>query len=283
VEELRVENERARAVMAHLDIPLNDARMLRQVRKFIACNGYIDVLNAAEITKEEAQRITINSKWGHTIGVYNKNFARLSYLYTLTHWVESGLRSQVDIYYTRHFGIMWHLHPDKYIYPNSVALFRDMSKSGIIAQQDKNGRIEITEPTTAHKFLSRLTLGILSSMVLYLHIGTRGAGVLVDSRGNKTSRQDVRSALKDAKNARNAVAHNRTMHPKEFDEYNNKLLKLLHLMGFDVAQAIDRAEEARNVIIADQKGAVGVTAFHQSPVINGHHRHRRRRGGRDRN
>ncbi len=109
-----------------------------------------------------------------------------------------------------------------------------------------------------------------------------GSGILTGPTGNQTSRQKVRSALKEAKEARNAVAHNRIIDSGKFEHYNKELLELLDIMHFDVAKALDRSEKVRGLVITDQRKVVSAMASGHLPPLNGGlgRRKRRRRRGR---
>ena len=71
-----------------------------------------------------------------TIAVYNGNLARLSHLYTLTHWVENGLRSQLDLHYGATLGAAWHCLPDQYLPRDSPANFPSLHASMGVESRD---------------------------------------------------------------------------------------------------------------------------------------------------
>lgn len=227
-------------------------RLQRLPQRHAGCAHY-DPTTAAHITTRQRQRTKISDPWLYTIGVYNGTLARLSYLYALTHWVENGLRSQVDLYYLRTRGTTWHRYPDQYLPVNSVAEFLELHKPmGLTYNIVRGGRAEITQPDTPGQFLQAVTFGFLLSMVRILHYNTKGSGILVQPSGQPTSRQQITALLEGAKDARNAVAHNHALDSGRFSRYNNQLLMLLTTLHFDVAKAMRRSESVRATFIAKQ-------------------------------
>jgi len=109
--------DRVTAVLTQLSLPVADQQLRARVQTFIHCNGFYGVQQAITYTAAQVrqQGSAINDPWAYAVRVYNDNLSRLSYLYTLSHWVESGLRSQVDHYYSATLGTTWHADPSKYL------------------------------------------------------------------------------------------------------------------------------------------------------------------------
>jgi len=156
---LRTVADRVRAVFTTLKLAPGDMALRRQVGTFITCNGYQSVLRAAQLTAKQAEREDIADPWAYTIAVYNGNLARLSHLYTLTHWVENGLRSQFDLHYGATLGATWHRFPDQYLPRDSPANFLSLHASMGVESRDVpwsdrgRPRKEIPRPADAALFV----------------------------------------------------------------------------------------------------------------------------------
>lgn len=252
---LRTVEDRVRAVFTTLKLAPGDMALRRQVGTFITCNGYQSVLRAAQLTAKQAEREDIADPWAYTIAVYNGNLARLSHLYTLTHWVENGLRSQFDLHYGATLGATWHRFPDQYLPRDSPANFLSLHASMGVESRDVpwsdrgRPRKEITRPADAALFLETVTFGWLLTMVRYLHSRTQGRGILMTAAGRFTSPQQARALLDTAKMARNVVAHNHYLDTGRYESHRAELSTLLEILHFDVIRALTRTEAIRADIV----------------------------------
>jgi hypothetical protein len=114
----------ARLISTLLGVAENDLRFQARIETFILCNGFHGVYVAAQATARLLKSEAISDPWSYTIRAYNQNLARASYLYTLTHWVENGLRSQLDLHNTKYFGATWHRQPVRYMESRDIVRFR---------------------------------------------------------------------------------------------------------------------------------------------------------------
>ncbi len=130
--------QRTTRVLATIGLPSDDAGLRRRVKTFILCNGYDRVFLAARYTAAQAAKEHIANPWAYTVQVYNGNLARLSCLYILTHWAESGLRSQVDLHFTRAVGATWYRFPRDYLPSRQAPIFAsDPAQRGLRWEQDR--------------------------------------------------------------------------------------------------------------------------------------------------
>lgn len=241
---------RARVVLTTLGLPTGNPAPRHQVETFITCNGYQGVLRAATYTARRATQEQIRDPWAYTIDVYNGNLARLSYLYLLVHWIESGLRSQLDLYYAGAGGATWHRVPERYLPRDSVTQFLvEHAHLGIKAEYPRQSSAtrEVVEPEEAADFLERVMFGPLVTMVIYAH-RRQPARILVPPEGRLLP-SAAESRLRGVKDIRNIVAHNQYVDNRGFEKYEGQLLDVLSVLRFDVAKALSRSEERRTRLV----------------------------------
>ncbi len=239
-------------VLTVLGLPTDDAVWRDRIKTFIVCNGYHSVLSAALATARRMRTGRVSAPWGYTVGVYNNNLAQLSYLYYLTHWAETGLRSQLDLHYVIANGEAWHRFPDNYLPIGRVDnFFAAHNETGIHWEhlQGPGRRREIVAPTSPADFLERVTMGWLIQMVIYLHLRTRSRGILVARSGDTITTTEATSLVETARDARNAVAHNRSITLDQYTRYRDRLLRLLKIMRYDVDKAVAGVESLRAALL----------------------------------
>jgi hypothetical protein len=93
-------------------------------------------------------------------------------------------------------------------------------------------------------------MGWLNTIVLHAHQQNPHA-LLVRSTGRPILNTEAVTLVGAAKEARNAVAHHRYMSNERFVNDQSKLLRLLEVLQFDVANAIDRIEALRSSLVLD--------------------------------
>jgi len=245
---------RVTAVLTMLGLPPTDDYRRHQVESFIKCNGYQGVLRAVNFTVERAAHTSIHNPWRYTIDAYNGNLARLSYLYLLVHWIESGLRSQLDLYYTfpngptRQAESQWHRSPRLYLPRDSVTNFlSEHGHLGIVVDYPKPSSPEIVRPEQSADFLERVTFGWLITMVTYAH-GRKATAIIVDPDKHLIP-SEAKSKLEGIRKIRNTVAHNQYINNKQFESYQEQLLYFLKVLRFDVVKALERSEEERTKLV----------------------------------
>lgn len=244
---------RAATVLAALGIATNAAPELhRHVKTFIACNGYDSVLRATRYTASQMTKEFVHDPWAYTIHVFNGHLARLSYLYTLTHWIESALRSQIDLRLTVALGDVWYRFPARYLPVRAAeTFFGDAALRAIRWERDHNAVTgkRVAEYASAGEFIEELTVGWLIQIVVHGYHGNL-RGMLATPMGNLATLPEARALLERARDARNVVAHNRYLTNEEFADAQSKLPRLLTLLQFDVRKALERSEAARSPLIA---------------------------------
>ncbi len=194
--------------------------------------------------------------WRYTVDVYNGNLARLSYLYLLVHWIESGLRSQLDLYYTfpngptRQAESQWHRSPGLYLPRDSVTNFLSAhGHLGIVVEYPKPSSPEIVEPEQSADFLERVTFGWLITMVTYAH-RRKPTAIIVDPEKHLMP-SEAKSKLEEIRKIRNTVAHNQYINNEQFESYQKQLLYFLKVLRFDVVKALERSEEERTKLVQE--------------------------------
>jgi hypothetical protein len=249
----RTLNDRVMRILEILDLPVRDVGIQERVKTFVVCNGFEGVYHAAALTASKAaeQPGVINDPWAYTVQVYNRNLARLSYLYTLSHWAESGLRSQVDQYYTDTLGASWHRDPRTYLEGRQINSFVQETKT-LISWEEISGAIamRVAAPMDPASFLERVSLAWLTQMALNAH--RKGAHrILVPRDGRSVDYLRIKALLENAVTARNSVAHNRLIRRTSiYNDYEKTLLDLLVILRFDVARALRRLEMGRASLVS---------------------------------
>jgi hypothetical protein len=236
-------------------VATDDPDLFRRVRTFIVCNGYEGVLRAAHYTASRSAKREIGEDigepWPYTVRVFNNNLARMSHLYVLTHWAESGLRSQVDLRLTRPFGAAWYRFPERYLSAGRVQYFwGDAAHRELRWETDRAAAAgkRVADYGSGAAFLDQISMGWLVNIVVYSYEGHLGR-FLVAASGDLVILTEAASLLDAAKKARNAVAHNRYLKNDEYREASAKLLRLLNALQFDVAKALLRVEAARRGVL----------------------------------
>ncbi len=250
--EPRTLDERATEVLSVLGLPTDTPDLRDRVKTFIVCNGYYGVLAAARKTADHARGGRVATPWAYTVGVYNNNLAQLSHLYYLTYWAETGLRSQLDLYYVVANGEAWHRFPDTYLPSGRVDNFFAAHDNIGIRWQYVRGpgrRREIVAPATLAAFLEKVTMGWLIQMVIHLHQQTRSRGILVTRAGERIATSEVIRLVEAAKDARNDVAHNHLLTLNQYTRYRDDLLRLLEIMRYDVDKAVAGVERVRAALL----------------------------------
>jgi hypothetical protein len=242
--------DRTSAILSALRIPANDSALRQRIETFIVCNGFYGVYRVAiEVARHMAQHPgTIYDPWAYTVRAYNGNLARLSYLYTLTHWAENGLRSQLDAYQMMALGAMWHRDPRRYLDGRQVNSFQ-IEYAAQFTWREQANRPEklIDDPATPSELLERISLAWLNQMVLKVHRGNPRA--ILASRGNVVDYLRAEALLRQAATIRNAVAHNRLIGNDVFHKGEADLLALLAVLQFDVAEALRNSERERTALL----------------------------------
>jgi hypothetical protein len=217
-------------------------------------------LRAAQYTAKRAAKEPISDPWAYTVAVFNNNLARLGLLYDLTHWAESGIRSQVDLGLSVAFGDTWYRYPERYLPTHQLTYFiGDAAHRDLRWESDTRaaaGKRVADYPSPAD-FLEQITFGWLIQIVLhgyYAHL----RGILVTRDGKPVTRDEAISLLEAARVARNAVAHNRYMTNEQYRWSITRLLRLLELLRFDVAKAIQRLARSRNAVVMQALKDLGI-------------------------
>jgi hypothetical protein len=238
------------SVMRHIGLPADDQDHRRKIATFIRCNGYMPVWRAANFTRDRQEHHTVRDPWKYTISVFNTNLVLLERLYPLTHWVEMGLRSQLDLAYCTKRGANWYRFPERYLPHTSVTNFvKDASMPDIFWEDTTIGIAHqmIREMESSGAFLEAVTFGWLVAMVQYCHEQDKHS-ILVRPGGRLLLTSEVERLLKPAKEARNDVAHNRFIDINKFRYYDKYLLELLDILHFDVDRAKTRLQAQREWI-----------------------------------
>jgi hypothetical protein len=220
----------ATAVLTMLHLPTDIPALRQRVETFILCNGFHGVYAAARSTARlftSDHPEVIHDPWPYTIRIFNRNLARSSYLYSLRHWVESGLRSQLDLHYTKQLGTTWHRRPSAYIERRQVPRFQ-MDYDQQLGWQDQSNTPEklIVDPVEPVLFLQRLSLRWLTNVVLHVH-KQNNRTILVRADQRTTDPRRVAALLDAAVGIRNAVAHNHPISNEVFTKTEQQLLELL--------------------------------------------------------
>lgn len=242
------------AILARLQLPLDDAVLRRRIETFILCNGFHGVYVATQstaklITRNHAE--AVKDPWPYTIRLFNQNLARSSYLYTLTHWVENGLRSQLDLHHTKYLGATWHTRPNSYMEPRHVIRFQTDHQQELSWRDQAVGPEKlIEEPSTPVEFLQRISFRWLAHFVSFAHKKNNRL-ILVRADGTLSDPRLVATLLDAAVDIRNDVAHNRPVRNEVFTKAEQQLLQLLDLLRFDVAKALEESEIQRMALIHD--------------------------------
>lgn len=232
--------------------PDADPGLLARVEKFVACNGAEGVRRAAEGIQARVASGKVADPWGYTVEAYNRSLAQLSHLYSLVNLVESGLRSRVDIGYTRAVGPHWHRTPHLYLpsQPPYVVInfVADGGQPRIRWAPAGPGRqpTQIEDLGSGAAFLQELTFGWLNQLVLHGYTA-RGAlhDILLTADGQRITHSEATALLAAAKDTRNDVAHNKYVSPNAYETARRSLVRLLDLLRFDVPRTIQRMERER--------------------------------------
>jgi len=248
---LRTLHECVMTLLTLLELPVNDDGLRQRVKTFILCNGFDGVYRAARFTaiRGNHEPNIIAEPWSYTVRVYNGNLARLNYLYTLSHWAESGLRSQLDLHYTVTLGETWPRDPRRYLDGREVNSFLQATRNLLPWEQVPGvPMMQVSDAITSTEFLERISLSWLKQMVLKIH-GGDARRILVGQDGRTINYQRAKSLLEAAVTIRNAVAHNRYLTNEVYTKGEQNLLDLLAILHFDVAKALRNLEIERTPLI----------------------------------
>jgi hypothetical protein len=244
-------DECAGAIMALIGLDATNAVERKKIATFIRCNGYLPVWRAAERTRDYVTRGgTLRNPWQYTVAVFNTNLAFLSLLYPLTHWVESGLRSQLDLYQAGMYGSTWYQLPTRYLRGNQLDYFvNDATMPAVVWDQTTRGAggRTIAAFSTSADFLEAVNFGWLLQMIVFCH-GREPAKLLVPPDGVPLASSALDLLLAAAKEARNDVAHHHFLDDARFSRLHNALNKLLVILHFDVERALKNVEGRRQQI-----------------------------------
>jgi len=247
-------DDRAAEILTLLNVPDGErgTDLVRRVKTFIQCNGYDGVRRAAAgVGKQIAQDTQFRDSWAFTINAYNANLAHLSILYTLTHLVETSLRSNVDMLLTQAFRHGdWYRTPHLYLRREDIAYFVSDAMQPEIQWETVPGGKQPTQIRALNgsaSFMEQLTFGWLMKIVLYGYQPPNRflAGTLLTPEGKAVSASQAEKLLSSAKNARNAVAHNHYIPLNAYQSAHQNLVTLLQLLRFDLVKAIPRIEGMR--------------------------------------
>jgi len=246
----RTASDQATRILTNLGLPTDDMNVRKRVETFIICNGYAGVQRAAQLTQRQMQRNPqlVADPWPYTVRVYNANAARLSYLYVLTHWAESGLRSQLHHYQLRALGETWHRFPTNYLNGRQIHDFIQQTRWLITWDKPPGMPEQVARPATPTEFLEQISLAWLAKMVLFAH-RKNARLILVHPIDGNIDYQRAESILKASEDARNAVAHHKYITNEAYAKGEAALLKLLHLLQFDVAKALRGVEIERRLLV----------------------------------
>ncbi len=241
------------AILATLGLPLDDASLRQRVTTFVICNGFEGVYRATRVTRktlDQGRGTDIDDPWAYTVRVYNRDLAKLSYLYSLRHWVEMGLRSQADQHHIMTLGARWHRDPRNYLDGRQPHSFQqEYVKPFTWIPIANETAMLIDEPEMPSMFMDRISLNWLTQIVLNVH-KKDARRILVDAQGKKVDFLKAQALLSDAVEIRNAVAHNRFVSNEVFMKGEKDLLDLLRILQFDVEKAVKRTEDERDEFIA---------------------------------
>lgn len=221
----------------------DDPAILRRIERFCETNGYAGLLRAARYT---AARPNIRDPWNFTIKAYNYNLARLSLLYSLCHWAETGLRSRVELAMSEARGDGWFLDVSAYLPGDRVPEFvRDRSQ-GTVWRMD--GEEWVPNYTTGTEFLDSVNLGWLRQIVIHNY-----SDVLLGSfrrpTGEAAPVDELSRLVAEVNECRKKVAHNAYVDDAPFLGMLKSAKRLVTLLGFDLSVLLPRSEAARTAVV----------------------------------
>jgi hypothetical protein len=253
---------------------------LERIARFIRLLGWDRVRRAAEYTAARQASKDIADPWYYVVGVINHNSARASYLFTLIHWIELGLRAGVDCALSDRYGANWHLvDPPVYLDLRSLGTLwsnyledqRRRAGRGFTMADDRprvQWRQDVVTQTyipayeSPESFLAALDFEPLTQVVLHAYEARdpRIEPILFSADGGQMPLQTAKEELRWLRKfVRNIVAHN---HPPElaglgdsvFDlnEYiatATRTEKILAALRYDAAPALARHELKRLAVV----------------------------------
>jgi hypothetical protein len=255
------EDERAHLVLSVLGLKAPNGELVRRAGTFIAVNGFDQVMGAARHT---ASLSGIDRPWSYTCDAINTNTARLAYLFTMVHWAEVSLRSELDLAWALQYGQAWHEQPI-YLDPGQIAALRNDPTQKKI-RWTRTGAPDYESP---ERFMADISLGLLTDMVRWAS-GTPEGGtaprairpVLWDADGNRLQFQSVVSSMNLLVRIRNEMAHNRPLEHRERgrlwlgrDAYASKVIPgtedLLRSLRFDLRKANERFWQKQAAVLIE--------------------------------
>lgn len=250
--------------------------MVDKVALFVSLLGWDRVRQAAQYTAARDQT-KIADPWLYTIGAINQNSARASYLYTLFHWVELGLRARLDTVFSERFGANWHrVDPPSYLDERSLGSLWKTHTSYLRTQagrswvggddqprvrwrQDPVTTTYIPDYDSPEGFLADLDFQPVTQMVLHSYsvADPHMEPVLVSADGNlmpyKTASEELRWLRKFV---RAAVAHNRpdalsgaVFDLNDFNQAAARTERVLVALRYNPAPALARHEQKRMAVV----------------------------------
>jgi hypothetical protein len=262
--------------------------MVDKVALFVSLLGWDRVRRASEYTAGRDQS-RIGEPWPYTIGVINQNSARASYLYTLFHWIELGIRARLDAALSERFGADWHLiDPPCYLDGRSLgSLWKAHTdymggqaarswvggddRPRVRWRQDPVTTTYLPDYASPEDFLADLDFQPVTQMVLhgYSVSNPHLEPILFAADGNRMSYKTANDELRWLRQfVRNAVAHNRpdalsgaVFDLNAFNQAAARTERVLVALKYNAAPALARHEQRRAMVVDQAVRRLGATGL----------------------
>jgi len=202
--------------------------------------SYHGLVGAATLV---AKARTSPDPWQSALNVHDTNCARLSVLYSLTHWAEVATRAAVDLRMCEIEGREWYLDPSLYLAAERVDQFKKDLSQGTYWRKDAPSGGMVPNYPTSWQFLDSVNLGWLVQIVAFAYSGLGNAFVRAD--GTTAPASEVLSLLGKCNETRKKVAHNALIESDAYSAATRDLGRLLSLLGLSVPEEFRRTEQLR--------------------------------------
>ena len=250
----------ANQVVILLGADATDEALIRQIGKFIKCNGALGVMKAANIVaaRRKTTAEPVVNPWAYCIQVFNGNAARSVVLHQSIYLLENSLRSRIDYLMTSSGGEEWYRDVHTYLTRDIAPVF--LSDQQFQDVQDRSGSDDPPYPIQRFKvgstFCERIPFWGLQAIVTHNY----AKGPLYDlfTCPRPSERLDpglVSSSLDKIRDVRNTVAHHRAISPQLYLKATAICDLFLEHLEFDMYKTEERIGAAVAALFRDRADA----------------------------
>jgi hypothetical protein len=237
--------------LLQLDPTAHNGGQLKRIAKFIRCNGYQDVLQAAKQTVARVSAATggsagpVHDPWAYTLTIANARWVRARDLYVRLGLYEHSLRSHVQALATYYLGDQWWADEvPRFMNPSD---WRNMRRNNPgVRLQPPEGPQDIPPMRTfgaADQFVSKLDLDELQAIIRHLW-STVFNQVFQVAPGQPVAYAWLRNSHQRFRDVRNQVMHAQIITKETYEGVSQRLDTILGAVGFDVAKTIARIDSS---------------------------------------